>query len=61
MQIRLAHSRDYDQLLDLLHQLNPADPEVTEVEFKVFQEIIDSEYLDLIVTEGEADLLGSCY
>ena len=61
MQIRLAHSRDYDQLLDLLHQLNPADPEVTEVEFKVFQEIIDSEYLDLIVAEGEARLLGSCY
>ena len=50
MQIRLAHSRDYDQLLDLLHQLNPAYLEVTEVEFKVFQEIIDSEYLDLIVT-----------
>ena len=61
MQIRLAECKDYDQLTALLRQLNPSDPEVTEVELKVFQEIIDSKYLDLIVAEDNDVLMGSCY
>ena len=61
MQIRLAERKDYGQLTGLLRQLNPSDPEVTEVEFKVFQEIIDSKYLDLIVAEDKGVLMGSCY
>ena len=61
MQIRLAERKDYGQLTGLLRQLNPSDPEVTEVELKVFQEIIDSKYLDLIVAEDKGVLMGSCY
>ena len=61
MQIRLTESKDYDQLTGLLRQLNPSDPEATEVEFKVFHEIVDSKYLDLIVAEDKDILVGSCY
>jgi GNAT superfamily N-acetyltransferase len=61
MLIRLAQKEDYNQLLGLLKQLNPADPETAEVEYKVFEEIIESKYLDLIVAEYEGNLLGSCY
>jgi GNAT superfamily N-acetyltransferase len=61
MLIRLALKEDYNQLLGLLKQLNPADPETAEVEYKVFEEIIESKYLDLIVAEYEGNLLGSCY
>ena len=61
MRIRLAQKGDYNQLLGLLRQLNPADPETTEVEYKVFDEIIESKYLDLIVAENESYLLGSVY
>jgi GNAT superfamily N-acetyltransferase len=61
MLIRLAQKEDYNQLLGLLKQLNPADPETAEVEYKVFEEIIESKYLDLIVAENEGNLLGSCY
>ena len=61
MQIRPADSKDYDQLTGLLRQLNPSDPEAPEVEFKVFREIVDSKYLDLIVAEDKDILVGSCY
>ncbi len=61
MQIRLVQTSDYDKLLGLLRQLNPADPQATEIEFRVFEEIIASKYLDLIVAENEGLLLGSCY
>ncbi len=61
MLIRLAQKEDYNRLLGLLKQLNPADPETTAVEYKIFEEIIESKYLDLIVAENEGNLLGSCY
>jgi ribosomal protein S18 acetylase RimI-like enzyme len=61
MRIRLAQIEDYNQLLSLLRQLNPADPEATAVEYRVFEEIIKSRHLDLIVAEDEGYLLGSCY
>ena len=44
-----------------MRQLNPLDPEATEIELQVFKEIIDSKYLDLIVAEDGGVLLGSCY
>jgi GNAT superfamily N-acetyltransferase len=61
MRIRLAQIEDYNQLLGLLRQLNPADPETTAVEYKVFEEIIESKNLNLIVAENDGYLLGSCY
>ena len=44
-----------------MRQLNPLDREASEIEFQVFNEIIDSNYLELIVAEDEGVLLGSCY
>ncbi len=61
MQIRLAKRNDFDQLLGLMRQLNPSDPELSDVGLKVFGEIVGSKYLDLIVAEEESTLLGSCY
>jgi GNAT superfamily N-acetyltransferase len=54
-------NNDFEQLLGLLRQLNPSDPETSEIELKVFEEIIESKYLDLIVAEDEGMLLGSSY
>ena len=61
MQIRIAEINDYKQILNLMRQLNPLDQEVADVELKVFEEIIESTYLDLIVAEDDGVLLGSCY
>ena len=61
MRTRLAQKEDYNQLLGLLQQLNPEDSEATAVEYAVFEEIIESRYLDLIVAENDGHLLGSCY
>ena len=61
MQIRSAGRNDFNQLLGLLRQLNPSDPEASEIEFIVFEEIINSKYLDIIVADDEGFLLGSCY
>ena len=61
MQIRLVKRNEYDQFLDLMRQLNPLDPEATDIELQVFKKIIDSKYLDLIVAEDGGVLLGSCY
>jgi len=44
-----------------MRQLNPLDQEASDIEFHVFNEIINSKYLDLIVAEDEGVLLGSCY
>ncbi len=61
MQIRIAGINDYKQILNLMRQLNPLDQEVADVELKVFEEIIESTYLNLIVAEDDGILLGSCY
>ena len=61
MQIRLVKKDEYEQLLALMRQLNPLDPEASEIESQVFREIIDSKYLDLFVAEDGGVLLGSCY
>ena len=61
MQIRLAQVHDHERLLALLRQLNPNDPEASEVERNVFEEIIDSRNLDLIVADSEGKLVGTCY
>ena len=60
-QIRLAEKKDYEQLLKLLRQLNPGDPSFSEIEARVFDEILQSKYLDLIVAENDNTLVGSCY
>ncbi len=61
MQIRLIERNEFDQLLGLMRQLNPLDPEASALELQVFKEIINSKYLDLIVAEDGGVLLGSCY
>jgi ribosomal protein S18 acetylase RimI-like enzyme len=61
MLIRLAQREDYTQLSGLLNHSNPTDPEETKVEYQIFQEIIGSNYLDLIVAENNSLLVGSCY
>ncbi len=61
MQIRLVQKQDYNQLLYLLRQLHSKDPEPSEIEYRVFEKIIESKHLDLIVAENENLLLGSCY
>jgi len=61
MLIRLAQEHDYDQLLPLLRQLNPNDPEVSEAVYKALKEILGSEFLHLVVAEIEGNLLGTCY
>ena len=61
MQIRLVKRNEYDQLLGLMRQLNPLDPEASEIELQVFNEIISSKHLELIVAEDGGVLLGSCY
>ena len=61
MHIRLVMRDEYDQLLVLMRQLNPLDPEASDIELQVFKEIINSTYLDLLVAEDGGLLLGSCY
>ncbi|MCP4270461.1 MAG: GNAT family N-acetyltransferase [Gammaproteobacteria bacterium] len=61
MLIRPAKKEDYNQLLGLLRQLNPTDPEITGIESRIFDEIIESQYLELFVAKDENLLLGSCY
>ena len=61
MQIRLVKRNEYDQLLGLMRQLNPMDPETSEIELQVFNEIVNSKHLELIVAEDGGVLLGSCY
>jgi len=61
MQIRLAQKHDHEGLQNLLRQLNPNDPAVSEAVYKAFEEILDSQYLHLIVAEIEGNLLGTCY
>ena len=60
-EIRLAEKRDYQQLLSLLKQLNPSDPDFSNIEADIFEEILLSKYLDLIVADKNGELLGSCY
>ncbi|MAY03837.1 MAG: GNAT family N-acetyltransferase [Gammaproteobacteria bacterium] len=61
MKIRSAKKNDYEQLLNLLRQLNPDDPEASFLERQAFDEIVDSKNLELIVAEDEGVLLSSCY
>ena len=61
MHIRFAHIEDFDQLLSLLRQLNPEDSFATEIQSKVFREILASEHLELVVAEQAGSLTGSCY
>lgn len=61
MQIRLARKHDYEQLLALLRQLNPKDPEPSKLQQDVFDEIIGSKRFDLIVAEKKGKLLGTGY
>lgn len=61
MEIRLAQSEDFDQIATLLCQLNPNDPKLSSDEFKTFSEILNSEYLRLLVAEEDGVLIGSCY
>jgi GNAT superfamily N-acetyltransferase len=61
MQIRRVLRDEYDQLLVLMRQLNPLDPEASDIELQVFKEIINSTYLDLLVADDGGLLLGSCY
>jgi len=61
MKTRLVQIDDYKQLINLLRQLKPKDPQAPEIERRVFEEIIDSRNLDLIVAEKEGKLLGTCY
>jgi N-acetylglutamate synthase-like GNAT family acetyltransferase len=60
MFIRPAQTEDFNQLLGLLRQLNPADPEVTQVEHQVFAEINAAKNFELIVAEIDS-ILVSCY
>jgi GNAT superfamily N-acetyltransferase len=61
MIIRLAEAKDYKELIGLLKQLNPDDPEPTGLEEKAFHEILESPYLHLIVAEQEKKLVSSCF
>ncbi len=61
MQIRTALAEDYEQMLGLLQQLNPADPAPTDAVYRAFEEILGSESLLLFVAESDGKLLGSCY
>lgn len=61
MTIRLARENDYLQLLKLLRQLNPDDPETSGVARQSFEEIIQARNLALIVADKGGLLVASCY
>jgi GNAT superfamily N-acetyltransferase len=61
MQVRIATTADYPQLLRLYQQLNPEDPVAGASVRTAFDAILQSPALELIVAEKDGVLVGSCY
>ena len=61
MQIRRAKKSDFDAVLDLMQQLNPADPGQAISLSEAFDTITDSDNLLLLVAEIDNRLAGSVY
>lgn len=62
MDVREAAEHDYEAVMRLLSQLNPADPQPERsVGESVYTRIIDSDYLTLVVAEMDSRVVGTCY
>jgi GNAT superfamily N-acetyltransferase len=60
--IRVAEGRDFDGTMNLLRQLNPADPVITDGRDEdVFAEILENMNLKLIVMEEQSKIVSTCY
>ena len=61
MLIRLAQSGDYESVMALMQQLNPADPAASTTEQTAFEAILRRDGLSLLVADDAGVLVGSCY
>jgi N-acetylglutamate synthase-like GNAT family acetyltransferase len=60
--IRVAEERDFDGIMNLLRQLNPRDPVITDGRDKaVFAKILNNPNLRLIVMEEQNQIVSTCY
>jgi GNAT superfamily N-acetyltransferase len=61
MTLRTAQTQDFSQLHALLCELNPHDPAASTLQQAVFEQIIATPNLQLLVAETGGRLLGTCY
>lgn len=61
MKIREATLQDFDAVMLLLQQLNPADIQPTELERSVYNEIIHDKKLMLLVADNGSAVIATCY
>ena len=61
MLIRPVEADDFEQLGELMRQLNPDDPAFDNRNFQVFQEILPDPHFIVLVVEQDARLIGSLY
>lgn len=59
--LRTAQAQDFPQLRSLLCELNPDDPAASTLQQAVFEQIVATPNLHLLVAETEGQLLGTCY
>lgn len=59
--IRLARTGDYQRILVLLGQLNPADPPAGAAVYSAFESILQSPNLHLVVADINGTVQSTCY
>lgn len=62
IQVRKAETSDYDAVMALLRQLNPADPVVADRPGRaMFEHVLNSDANILLVAERQAEVVATCY
>ena len=60
--IRIAVERDFEGIMNLLRQLNPEDPAITDGRDKItFAQIIKEPSLRILVLEENGKIISTCY
>jgi len=62
MRVREAINDDHDAVLELLQHLHPQDAAPAKsISKSVFEEIVNSAYLAILVAEDKGRIVGTCY
>jgi GNAT superfamily N-acetyltransferase len=62
MQVRQAQSADFARVMELLRQLQPADPVLTDGRDRaVFEQVLREPWLSLCVLEDRGQMQSACY
>ena len=62
MRIRKAEQQDFERVIELCRELQPADPILSDGSDRaVFDQILDSPWLSLFVLEDDDGIQSSCY